>query len=90
MPPGAILGSLTLSNKVTGTLDLSASAKDYSSAAQVAVNLSDPKNNIFAKVDIINVNCSAITNAYPCNATFRALFSQKTPDRFLNVASEGN
>jgi Tfp pilus assembly protein PilN len=87
MPPGTILGTLTLSNKVTGTLDLSAGAKDYASAAQVAVNLSDPKNNIFAKVDIVNVNCAAIGNAYPCSATFRALFDQKTPEKFLNVSS---
>ena len=86
MPPGTILGSSTLA-KVNGTLDLSASAKDYTSAAQIAVNLSDPKNNIFAKVDIININCSASGTAYPCNGSFRALFDKKTPGRFLNVAS---
>ena len=88
MPPGTVLGSLTLSNKVSGSLDLTAAAKDYASAAQIAANLSDPKNNIFAKVDIINVNCaSASTTGYFCTAIFRALFDKKTPDRFLNVAS---
>lgn len=89
MPSGTILGTLTLSNKVTGALDLSVGAKDYASAAQTAINLSDPKNNIFAKVDIISVNCTSI-GTYPCSANLRALFNQKTPDRFLNVASGGN
>ena len=85
MPPGAILSSLTL-NKVDGGLDLSASAKDYTSATQIAVNLSDPKNEIFDKVDIVNINCPADSNNfYPCSASFRALFSKTTQSKFLNV-----
>ncbi|HSX17848.1 MAG TPA: hypothetical protein VLE51_00625 [Candidatus Saccharimonadales bacterium] len=86
MPPGAILGSLTLT-KVNGALDLTANAKDYASAAQIAVNLSDPKNNIFEKVDIININCSATGGAYPCGVNLKALFGKNTPARFLNVAT---
>ena len=90
MPPGAILGSLTLS-KVDGALDLSINAKNYASAAQVAVNLSDPKNNIFDKVDINNINCStsattATNAAYPCSGSFKALFNKSVPSRFLSVA----
>ncbi len=84
MPPGTILNSLTLS-KVNGALDLSANTRDYASAAQIAVNLSDPKNNIFDKLDIVTVNCSTV-GAYPCNATFKALFNKDVPSRFLNVA----
>lgn len=87
MPPGAVLSSLTLSNKVTGALDFTVNSKDYASAAQVAVNLSDPKNNIFAKVDIISISCPASSAPYPCTGNFRALFSKTTPQRFLNVAS---
>lgn len=85
MPPGTVLSSLTLS-KVDGALDLSASARDSTSAAQIAVNLSDPKNKIFDKVDIVSVNCSAaVGGPYPCTATFKALFSTSTKSRFLNV-----
>jgi len=85
MPPGAVLSGLTLA-KVDGGLDLSASARDYTSATQIAVNLSDPKNKIFDKVDIVNVNCSATSgSAYPCSASFRALFSKSTQSQFLNV-----
>jgi Tfp pilus assembly protein PilN len=84
LPPGTVLGALTL-NKVTGALDLSANAKDYSSAAQIAVNLNDPKNGLFDKVDIININCGTDTIAYKCNATFKALFNKSAQNRFLSV-----
>ncbi|MBI2588961.1 hypothetical protein HYW35_02025 [Candidatus Saccharibacteria bacterium] len=85
MPTGTVLASLTL-NKVDGAIDLSATGRDYTSAAQIAVNLGDPKNNIFQKVDIISINCSSgSTSAYPCNATFKALFSPATKKQFLNV-----
>src|SRR5205085_5964960 len=40
LPPGTVLNSLTL-NKINGALDLIAGAKDYNSAAQIAVNLND-------------------------------------------------
>lgn len=49
LPPGTVLSGLTLA-KVDGAIDLSAAARDHNSAAQIAVNLSDPKNKIFDKV----------------------------------------
>ena len=87
MPPGAVLSSLTLSDKVSNAIDLNANTKNSSAAAQIAVNLSDPKNKLFTKVDIVNVNCSSIDKTYPCTATFRALFDKETFKRFLNAAS---
>lgn len=85
MPPGTVLSSLTI-NKADGALDLSATARDYTSAAQIAVNLSDPKNKIFDKVDIVNISCSSTPGSvYPCSATFRTLFSNTTKSQFLNV-----
>jgi Tfp pilus assembly protein PilN len=86
MPSGAVLGTLSLSDKVTGSIDLSANTKDYASAAQVAVNLSDPKDELFSKVDIINISCdSAAEKAYKCSATFRALFSKTAQTKFRSV-----
>lgn len=86
MPPKAVLSSLTLSDKVTGGLDLSANAKDYASAAQVAVNLNDPQDNLFSKIDIININCGNGANkAYPCNIVLRVLFSKTAQTKFLNA-----
>lgn len=85
MPPGTVLSSLTLTN-VSGALDLSANARDYTSAAQIAANLSDPNNKIFNKVDIVSINCqSGTTNPYSCAATFKALFSTTTKNQYLNV-----
>lgn len=87
MPSGTVLASLTLS-KIDGAIDLSANTKDYASAAQIAVNLGDPKNNIFQKVDIVNINCTSTgTNVYPCSATLKALFGPATKNQFLNVPS---
>ena len=86
MPPGTILGSLTLS-KVDGAIDLSANAKDYTSAAQIAVNLSDSKNNLFSSVDIVSVNCSGSSTAYKCSANFKALFRNTAKSRYLNAAA---
>lgn len=87
LPNGTVLNSLTLGGKVAGAIDLSAGAKDYASASQVAVNLSDPKNNIFEKVDIVNINCDATpSSAYACTATYKALFHKDTKNRFINAA----
>jgi Tfp pilus assembly protein PilN len=55
MPPGTVLSSLSLSNKVSGAIDLSANAKDYSSAALIAVNLGDPKNELFSQTKFLSV-----------------------------------
>ena len=86
MPQGAILATLSLNDKVTGSIDLTANTKDYASAAQIAVNLSDPKDDLFSKVDIVSVNCgSAQDKIYKCSATFRALFSKSAQTRFLGV-----
>jgi len=90
MPTGTVLGSLSLSNKVSGALDLSANAKDYASAAQIAVNLSNSQNNLFSKVDIINVGCSSgSTLTYKCTASLRVLFSKTAQTKFLSVPSGG-
>lgn len=86
MPPGTVLGSLSLS-KVNGAVDITANTKSYASAAQIAINLSDPKNNIFAKVDVVSISCSSDNKAYPCTATYKALFGKNTQVRFLNLAS---
>jgi Tfp pilus assembly protein PilN len=87
MPAGTVLNSLTLSEKVGGAVDLNASTKDSSAAAQIGINLTDPKNNLFAKVDIVSVNCATVEKTYPCTAVLRAVFDKKTPERFLNVAT---
>jgi Tfp pilus assembly protein PilN len=86
MPQGTVLGSLSLSDKVSGALDLTANAKDYASAAQIAVNLSDKKDDLFSRVDVISISCgSSLEKTYKCSSTFRALFSKTAQTKFLGV-----
>jgi hypothetical protein len=88
MPAGAVLSNVTLS-KINGPMDLIANAKDYNSAAQVAVNLSNSKNDLFSKIDIVNVNCkTSAPTAYKCTATLKALFSKTAQTKFMNVPAE--
>ena len=91
MPPGAVLSSLKI-GKVVGALDLTANAKDYQSAAQIAANLSDPRNGLFTKVDIISVTCGGqdTPTNYPCTAILKALFSGVVKTKFLSVPEENH
>jgi len=91
MPAGTILGGISIGN-VSGGLDLTVGGVDHASIAQAAVNLSDPKNQLFSNVDIITVGCNTSTDnnsqptgPYVCNAEFRALFSNDAKLKFLNV-----
>jgi Tfp pilus assembly protein PilN len=84
MPPGTVLSSLSLS-KINGSLDLSASAKDSSAAAQIAVNLNDPSNGLFSKVDIVNINCGNESSTYHCDGVFKALFSTAAQKKYQSV-----
>lgn len=85
MPPGTVLASLSLS-KINGAIDLSANAKDYTSAAQIALNLNDPSNALFSKVDIVNINCgNNPTDQYKCTGTFKALFSPDAQKKYISI-----
>ncbi|HTE57220.1 MAG TPA: hypothetical protein VK694_00595 [Verrucomicrobiae bacterium] len=84
MPAGTQLSSLSL-NKPQGGLDLQIASTNYQTATQVQVNLQDPANKIFEKVDIISVNCNpAPQNKYACVGTYRALFAKENPFYLLN------
>jgi hypothetical protein len=85
MPEGATLESLTIGS-VEGGIDLGFSAKTYQTATQVQINLQDPKNNVFSKADIVDINCPEPANAntiYPCHLALRALFGDNNPYLFL-------
>lgn len=84
MPPETVLSNLEIS-KVEGGIDLSAKAKDYKSATQVQVNLQDPANKVFEKVDILSINCNKLSDdGYPCTVTLRALFGDNSPYLFIS------
>ncbi len=88
MPAGAVLAGLSI-NDTTGGLNLVANAKDYTTASQVQVNLSNSKNKIFAKADIVSITCQAARpqdkpNPYPCTINVRALFNSNNQFLFIN------
>lgn len=84
MPSGSSLGALNI-NKLQGGIDLQVVAKDYQTATQVQVNLQDPNNKIFEKVDIVAISCgnASAQAGYPCTGTYRALFAKNNPFSFL-------
>ncbi len=88
MPRGSVLTTLSIS-ELSGGLDLQAKATDPQTATQIQVNLQDPKSILFEKVDIINVQCTAIVaqnsaDQYPCTVQMRALFSKTNPFLFIH------
>lgn len=86
MPPGTVLATIEI-NEVEGGIDLAVQASDYDAATQTQVNLEDPANKLFEKVDIISVNCGG-GSEYPCTVNLRALFADKNPFLFLNQSQE--
>lgn len=83
IPPGVVLADIDL-GKVDGGIDLTAQAESYEKATQTQVNLSDPNNKLFDKVDIISVNCQEGDEKYPCTVSLRALFTKNNPYLFIN------
>lgn len=89
IPKGAVLSSIEIS-KVEGGIDLVANASSYETATQVQVNLQDPNNKLFQKVDLVSVNCTGTDGNYPCTVNLRALFADKNPFLFINQSAEEN
>ncbi len=84
MPQNAVLSTIEIS-KVEGGLDLQAKAVDYKTATQVQVNLQDPSNKLFDKVDIVAVNCGGSKDQYQCTIILRAAFTKNNPFLFINA-----
>lgn len=85
MPDNAVLADIEI-GEVQGGIDLVAEATDYNTATQVQVNLQDPANKLFDKVDIVSVECDpAPEKQYACRAVFRALFTESNPYLFVNL-----
>ncbi len=85
LPRDTVLTSLAISQAQNG-LDITAEAKSYDAAAQLQVNLADPKNNIFSGADIITISCpdKPANPDYPCSVTIRAQFLKENPFLFIS------
>jgi len=83
MPAGSSLATLEINDDQKG-VDIEAEVRDYQVGTQVQINLSDPRNKLFQKVDLVNVECNKQGSRYPCSAKMRALFGDNSPYRFIN------
>lgn len=103
IPNGAILNSITLST-TNSALDLNVVATNREAATQAFVNISDPKNGLFEKADLISVNCTSKTDApststsaassamaskYPCTALIKVVLTNDSSFYFLNTITPG-
>lgn len=88
MPANTALSDLKI-GKTEGGIDLTAVASDYNTGSQIQINLSDPKNKIFDKADILNITCTSGNTdpRYPCTVTIRARFG--TNNSFLFISPSG-
>ena len=88
MPSGTTLESLTI-NSTQGGIDLSAKAKDYQSATQVQINITDPSKKLFDKADIISATCTPTVKSdpYPCKVSIRALFAKNNSFQYSKTGA---
>lgn len=84
IPDGSALQDLTINTGQSG-VDIRAVATDYQTATQVHINLSDPKNKIFEKADILSVTCNQTPDEkYPCTISIRALFANQNEFQYVS------
>ena len=91
IPSGAIISGITLST-TNSALDLNVISTDREAATQAFVNISDPKNGLFEKADLISVNCTTktasttgtTTSKYPCTAMIKVVIKNDSTFYFLN------
>jgi len=88
MPQGSILSNIEIA-EVEGGIDLVGQARNYSTATQTQVNLEDPNNRLFQKVDIVSISCDG-DGEYPCTVNLRALFADDNEFLLLNQTEEAN
>jgi hypothetical protein len=97
IPSGAILSGINLTT-ANSALDLNIAALTRESATQAFVNISDPKNGLFEKADLISVNCATPTatstsqteSKYPCTAMIKVVMKTGSDYYFLNsIKSNG-
>jgi len=95
IPTGAILNDITLSNS-DSSIDINIAAINRASATQAFVNISDPKNGLFDKADLVSVNCvektasSSVTESkYPCTTVIKVVMKADSSYYFLNSITAG-
>lgn len=89
MPKDTRLAGLSILS-TTGGIDILAKAKTYTAATQIQVNLTDTKNKVFSKADIVSINCDSASadDDYVCSVTLRALFAPNNPFMLIGDSTQ--
>ncbi len=86
IPKGAYVRQISIDDKST-YLQFEIAAPSRSVANQGYINVSDPKNGLFEKADLLDITCSdkaPTDGSAPCKATVKALFRSDSPFLLLN------
>ncbi len=87
MPANTTLNQLQI-NDIQGSVTIHAQSTTLANGAQIQVNLQDPENKIFDKVDIENITCDTSTEQYPCDIQLKALFAKDSPFYYIKSAKD--
>jgi len=95
IPDKAILSGITLSTEELA-IDLNIAATNRDAATQSFVNISDTKNGLFDKADLLSVSCntgtaeaSSMSSKYPCVAMIKVVMKADSNYYFLNSVING-
>lgn len=91
IPKGAYVKQISIDDNDT-FLQFDIAAQSREVANQAYINVSDPKNGLFDKADLLEIACTEAglknqtqtENAPPCRATVKALFKSTSPYLLLN------
>ncbi len=88
LPSGTVLKDITLST-TDSALDLNVVARNKDAATQAFVNISDTKNGLFTRADLVSVTCSEDPRqANPCRTQIRVIIKADSSFYFLNSITE--
>jgi hypothetical protein len=85
MPTGTALSGITIATN-DSSIDLQVLGVDKNSTTQAFINISDPKNGLFDKADLVSITCStqnSIAN-FPCQAQIKATIKNDSSFYFIN------
>ena len=88
IPDGVILSEILITN-TSSSLDLNIAATNHQTANQAFININDPSNGLFAKADLISIDCaqstpSSSTNKYPCTGEIAVTMKANSSFYYLN------
>ena len=95
IPNGVILSGVTITN-TNSALDLNIAAISRQAANQAFININDPANGLFAKADLISIDCASSSSStssstkYPCTGEIDVMMKSNSSFYYLNSITNGS